>query len=627
MKKRKGKGRPPDSSLTRRQFIKKAGIAACGTALLGHFAAGCSGGSSGSSPSTLQKPNFLIILTDQTRIPGMHWPAGLVNTMPSFKRLAAHGLTFTQAHCSASMCGPSRACLFTGAYENVNGIQTVVSDVTGEMLNPASEVPNLATMLTAAGYEVVFKGKWDMVNEWETLQLDGNSTEPLIQAMADTYVFSQWNPPDSGITIGIPIQTTPSAASLSTLGGGAPNNDERFVEGANPSKVCQSSSQVGTGCQTPGYGESVVAYLATVGSTPPKQRKPFCLIVSLANPHDISFYPNGYSTAGGGYPSQVPDLGVTLPDNFNDSLKTKPNVQTAYRGVVETEDFTAEERIAYVNFYPNLLQIVDQEIAQVLDALDAHGLTRETIIFRTADHGELAFSHNLIEKCYTLYSEVVDLPLIVSNPVMFPEPRTTDALWTHVDLTATIAELAGAQKIGVGVSQVPVLKNPKTKVRDDVVFFIDDAFGSEIPLTSPASHIRALLNDRYSYGLYFTATYAGTPGNSAITAGGPYQLELYDNLNDPGQLNNLLFNPSASIVPLWQMLHARLTASMQEMNNLPPGWPATIEEIQQNILPYGTGQSSSCAPTVLARSDTHLRNARRRGCSGEPFRGWRNPDT
>ena len=80
----------------------------------------------------------------------------------------------------------------------------------------------------------------------------------------------------------------------------------------------------------------MVAYLATVGSTPANQRKPFCLIVSLANPHDIGFYPNGYDLAGGGYPTQVPDLGVTLPDNFNDPLTTKPNIQTLYRGVVET---------------------------------------------------------------------------------------------------------------------------------------------------------------------------------------------------------------------------------------------------------------------------------------------------
>ncbi len=603
-------------------------MVAGGTALLGRFASGCS---SGSSPSNLlQKPNFVLILTDQTRVPGMHWPPGLAATMPSFKRLAAHGLTFTQAHCSASMCGPSRACLFTGAYENVNGVQTIVAHVTGERLMPASDVPNLATMLTAAGYDVVYKGKWDMTNVWETQQLDGESTQPLIQEMEQTYVFSDWNPPDSGFTVGIPITTEPSAESLATLGGGAPNNDDRFVEGADPAKVCQSSSQVGTGCQTPGYGESVVAYLATVGSTPANQRKPFCLIVSLANPHDIGFYPNGYDLAGGGYPTQVPDLGVTLPDNFNDPLTTKPNIQTLYRGVVETEDFTAEERIDYVNFYPNLFQIVDKEITMVLDALDAHGLTRDTIIFRTADHGELAFSHNLIEKCYTLYSEVVNLPLIISNPVMFPEPQVTDALWTQVDLTATIAELAGTEKIGVGVSQVPVLHNPKTRVRDDVVYFMDDAFGSSIPLTTPASHLRALFNGRYSYGVYFTATYAGTLGDSAITTGGPYQLELYDNLNDPGQLNNLLFNPSASIVPLWRTLHARLTASMREMNNLPPGWPTTIEEIQQDILPYGTALSSSkqrCVQPVLARSDAHGRSVRRRRCSGAPFRGWRPPET
>ncbi|HTR61942.1 MAG TPA: sulfatase-like hydrolase/transferase [Candidatus Binataceae bacterium] len=614
------------TSFTRRQFVK-AGAAVCGTALLGHLAA-CAGGSGTSADTLPGQPDFLIILTDQTRVPGMHWPPGLLETMPSFKRLAAHGLTFTNAHCSSSMCGPSRACLYTGAYENVNGVQTVVSDVLGEMLNPASDVPNLASMLTAVGYDVVFKGKWDLVNEWERLQVDqGQPTEPLIQAMQDTYVFSEWNPPDSGIRV-TGLGVNPPAAALATLGGGAPNNDGRYVEGANPSTVCQDLSESGTGCQTPGYGESVVSYLAGVASTPRNQRKPFCLIVSLTNPHDIGFYPGGYSSTGGGYPSQVPDLGVTLPDNFNDPLTTKPNVQAAFQEVVETQDFTAEQRIGYVNFYPNLYQVVDREIMKVLDALDSHGLTDHTIIFRTSDHGELALSHNLIEKSYSIYREVVDLPLIISNPIMFPAPQVTDAQWSHIDLTATIAELAGAQKIGVGVSQVPVLRNPKTRVRDDVVFFWDDEFG--LTLTTDASHIRALINDRYSYGLYFTATYAGQPGNSAITAGGPYQLELYDNLKDPGQLTNLLFNTPASIISLWRTLHARLTASMQEMNNLPPGWPMTIEEIQADILPYGTADSAArkkCAPTLLVHNGTKRRDVIRPRCSGEPFRGWRPPET
>jgi choline-sulfatase len=177
---RANRAQPP---LTRREFIK-AGAAACGATLLGHFAGACSGGSGSSAGTLPRQPNFLIIITDQTRAPGMHWPPGLVKTMPSFQRLAAHGLTFTHAHCSSSMCGPSRACLYTGTYENVNGVQTVVSDVAGEMLNPASQVPNLATMLTAVGYDVIFKGKWDLVNEWEVLQVDdGQSTEPLIEEL------------------------------------------------------------------------------------------------------------------------------------------------------------------------------------------------------------------------------------------------------------------------------------------------------------------------------------------------------------------------------------------------------------------------------------------------------------
>ena len=63
----------------------------------------------------------------------------------------------------------------------------------------------------------------------------------------------------------------------------------------------------------------------------------------------------------------------------------------------------------------------------ILDALERFNLLDDTIIIRTADHGELALSHGMREKAYTAYEEVINVPFIVSNPKLFPNPASTNA--------------------------------------------------------------------------------------------------------------------------------------------------------------------------------------------------------
>jgi hypothetical protein len=60
-----------------------------------------------------------------------------------------------------------------------------------------------------------------------------------------------------------------------TLGGANPDNDGRYING--PNRSVQG--------QTPGFGESAVDFLK---NRAPKLGKPFCLFVSLINPHDVT---------------------------------------------------------------------------------------------------------------------------------------------------------------------------------------------------------------------------------------------------------------------------------------------------------------------------------------------------
>src|SRR5215475_941030 len=100
------------------------------------------------------KPNLLVIITDQQRYP-QHWPADWGSKhLPAMQRLLDHGMSFDNAFAAACECSPSRATFVTSTFDNTNLIFTTPP-------NPNSlptGLPNLATILGSAGYEVSWKG-------------------------------------------------------------------------------------------------------------------------------------------------------------------------------------------------------------------------------------------------------------------------------------------------------------------------------------------------------------------------------------------------------------------------------------------------------------------------------------
>jgi len=109
---------PSDAGLSRRQFVQGAAALTVGFALPAFPGVAASRGEQGSQGSgrPSKRPNLVILITDQERYP-QHWPEGWANeNLPNRQRLARHGLTFRRAFCSASMCSPSRASLYTGVY-------------------------------------------------------------------------------------------------------------------------------------------------------------------------------------------------------------------------------------------------------------------------------------------------------------------------------------------------------------------------------------------------------------------------------------------------------------------------------------------------------------------------------
>ena len=189
-----------------------------------------------------------------------------------------------------------------------------------------------------------------------------------------------------------------------------------------------------------------------------------------------------------------------------------------------------------MDFYANLIKETDAYIVQVLDALDAQGLTDNTLVIRTADHGEMGLAHgSMRQKCFNFYEETMKIPLIYSNPKLYPKPRVSDALVSHVDLLPTLASLVGAPPsaraawTGVDYSEL-VLSPNANPVQDYIMFTYDDfqAGQPSAPQIRNPNHIVAIREERWKLARYFD------PSGDA-----EQQWEMYDLKNDPLEKRNL----------------------------------------------------------------------------------------
>ena len=499
-----------------------------------------------------RKPNILVIITDQER-EVMHWPAGWAEAnLPARNRLLAHGLQFTNAQCNTAACSSSRATFFTSLYPAQHGVKNLVNLASPSNVGQRrtamlpSNLPNLAKVMAEAGYHVVLKGKLHLTRpvNYDPARNRHDWSDADVAHLAEKYGFHGWNPPDMS-----------DPMSLDDLGGGYINNDGRYVEDA-------------------------INFLNTYDGD-----KPFCLIVALVNPHDVQEYP-GRGVRGisieptyvrGGYrPEDFRHLPIGLPANIDDDLSTKPGVHASFRQLLAIgtgQVLTRDRQLNYARFYAYLNQLVDAHVGRVLDALDANGLTHDTVILRTSDHGELGMSHGRMrQKFYNIYRETLNVPLIVSNPCLYSRPQTTDAFASLIDVVPTLAAIGGVperERFGFkGHDLTPILSNPKASVQNVLHFtYEDDVF----PVKG-ADCIRAIVEPGWKYGVYYDPF-----------TGSPTEYEMYDLTNDPLEMKNLAHPSQAT--PESDVERARLhqrLADVMETNGTTPDeirWPA-VEEYQ-----------------------------------------------
>ena len=387
-------------------------------------------------------PDVIVVMTDEERASPSYEGAELrrwrEKLLPGRRWFAEHGVSFDRHYTGSLACVPSRPTLFTGHYPDVHGVTQTdglgkdASDARMRWLRPG-EVPTLGHWFRAAGYDTHYDGKWHM------------SHADLIDPATD-----------------VPLATN-------TAGGEVLAGTVRAYLDADPLSPFGFSGWVGpephgpllANCgvvRDPLIADRVVAWLedryARRRAGESDAQRPFLLVASFVNPHDIVLFPawrrpgNNPLEPGEADPPPVPE-----PPTRHENLSTKPAAQVAYKhsyysgygpSRVVARIYEGNEQ-AYRDLYYRLHLEVDTPLDRVRRAVTEGG-SKEAVLFRTADHGELLGAHGgLHQKWFTLYDEATRVPFQVVRIGEVPTTAATvaDVPTSHVDLVPTALAMAG----------------------------------------------------------------------------------------------------------------------------------------------------------------------------------------
>jgi arylsulfatase A-like enzyme len=185
---------------------------------------------------------------------------------------------------------------------------------------------------------------------------------------------------------------------------------------------------------------------------------------------------------------------------------------------------TAAEVIAK---YDAAIAFMDHQVGRLTEFIDEQGLSNETLIVLTSDHGESLTEHGIYFAHHGLYDVNVHVPLIMTYPGVFPKGKRIDCLIQHVDILPTILHILGdnGQPTIDGKSLIPVIMGEVEQICSAVL--LEEAY------TQRKRAIRTE-NFKYIYALSKTKAVCRHCGKMH----GDLE-ELYDLNNDPEEIRNI----------------------------------------------------------------------------------------
>ncbi len=474
----------------------------------------------------MKRPNILLITSDQ-----QHWNTiGARNPevkTPNLDRLVREGTSFDRAYCPNPTCTPTRASIITGMYPSQHGAWTLGTKL-------LEDRHTLGEDLSASGYRTALVGKAHFQPLKGTEEHSSLEAYPLLQDLA---YWKSFNEPFYGFDH---VELARNHTNEAHVGQhyalwmeekGCLNWRDYYLEptGSMDTSMLHKWAIPERYHYNTWIAERTNALLSDYS----KQDSPFFLWSSFFDPHPPYLVPEPWDTmydpdkltlptiSPGEHQLNPPHFGMTQQQNpdFGPWKETGQEIH----GYHSHQRFDESEQRRNMATYYGMISMMDHYIGKILDQLDELGLTHNTIVVFTSDHGHFFGQHGLHYKGGFHYEDLIRVPFIVRYPGQVPADVRSDALQSLVDLAPTFLSLTDIKipDAMTGINQSEVwLGHRQTGVRDHIL--------CEFRHEPTSIHQKTYVNDRYKITVYYNQTYG----------------EIFDLEVDPGEINNLWDSPN-----------------------------------------------------------------------------------
>ncbi len=390
-----------------------------------------------------EPPNVVIIQTDEhnLRTLGCYrdrmspdqafvWGKGNKVDTPHIDSLAKDGLICTNYFASSPVCTPSRASWVSGLYPQATGSPS-------NNLPLKDSVVTFAEVLRKRGYATSYLGKW---------HLDGDAKPGWAPARKfgfsdNRFMFNRghWKK----------FEFTKKGPRVASRKGGKPTYD---LGGADEKSFA-----------TDWLVDRSLEILER------DKKKPFCLMLALPDPHGPNTVRPPYDTMFDHLEFQQP---VTMRKVLA-ALQNRPGWVAGSNAVKKLSQSTLSK-------YFGMVRCIDDNVGRILAFLEKNGLTENTIVVFTSDHGDMMCEHCRMNKGLP-YKTSIGIPFLLRYPAKVPAGKVIHTAYTTVDFFPT---LMGLMEVSEGLPEFHGLNasvaftNKKQEIAKDRVVYVRHSAGA-----------------------------------------------------------------------------------------------------------------------------------------------------
>lgn len=472
---------------------------------------------------------MLFLMTDQHRIDTLGAYGNPLTVTPNLDRLAASGTLFRRTYTPTAICTPARASLLTGQQPFRHKLLANQERNVGYNEDLAPGTFTFPEALLDHGYACGLIGKWHI----------GTERNAASYGFAGPDLPGWHNPVDHpDYQAYLTEHGYPSVETSDEIRGVYPNG--------SPGNLLAARLHQPVGATFEAYlATRAIEMLRDYADRYARTGLPFFLELSFFGPHLPYLLPNEYF-------DRIDPALVQLPASVAETFEGKPAVQREYSAHWAFDTLSEAESRKLIAVYWGYVSLIDAQVGRVLTELDELGLSDDTAVFFTADHGEFTGSHRLHDKGPAMYEDIYRIPGLLRVPGEKPSVREELVLLT--DFTATILELAGADPRPAVDSRslLPLVRDEDVEWPDEVV---GEFHGHHFP---------------YAQRMLRTECYKLIVNPESTN-------ELYDLSSDPNELINRYHDPR--MVEVRDRLVQRLYVLLRDRGDNFYHWMTSVDPI------------------------------------------------